>query len=109
MQDRLEVDEDAILVQGAVDDLERLCGEGLLDLFERMITHDRAYHERLERHYEMWKRVVDDPGHPDHHKVRTAAHDDPDFEPARRAGPRVGRNDPCPCGSGRKYKRCCLA
>jgi uncharacterized protein YecA (UPF0149 family) len=21
---------------------------------------------------------------------------------------RVGRNEPCPCGSGRKYKRCCL-
>jgi hypothetical protein len=21
----------------------------------------------------------------------------------------VGRNDPCPCGSGKKYKRCCLA
>ncbi len=20
----------------------------------------------------------------------------------------VGRDDPCPCGSGRKYKRCCL-
>ncbi|MCC5904895.1 MAG: SEC-C domain-containing protein [Balneolaceae bacterium] len=20
----------------------------------------------------------------------------------------VGRNDPCPCGSGRKYKKCCL-
>lgn len=25
----------------------------------------------------------------------------------RRAGPRVGRNDPCPCGSGKKYKKCC--
>ena len=24
-----------------------------------------------------------------------------------RAGPKVGRNDPCPCGSGRKYKQCC--
>lgn len=23
------------------------------------------------------------------------------------AGPRVGRNDPCPCGSGKKYKKCC--
>jgi uncharacterized protein len=23
------------------------------------------------------------------------------------AGPRIGRNDPCPCGSGRKYKKCC--
>ena len=22
--------------------------------------------------------------------------------------PKVGRNDPCPCGSGRKYKKCCL-
>jgi preprotein translocase subunit SecA len=26
-------------------------------------------------------------------------------EPAR-SGPRVGRNDPCPCGSGKKYKKC---
>ena len=26
----------------------------------------------------------------------------------RREGvPKIGRNDPCPCGSGRKYKRCC--
>ncbi len=26
----------------------------------------------------------------------------------RRQGPKIGRNDPCPCGSGRKYKKCCL-
>ena len=24
-----------------------------------------------------------------------------------RTGPKVGRNDPCPCGSGKKYKQCC--
>ena len=23
--------------------------------------------------------------------------------------PKTGRNDPCPCGSGKKYKHCCLA
>jgi preprotein translocase subunit SecA len=23
-----------------------------------------------------------------------------------REGPKVGRNDPCPCGSGKKYKQC---
>ena len=23
--------------------------------------------------------------------------------------PKVGRNDPCPCGSGKKYKKCCGA
>jgi predicted metal-binding transcription factor (methanogenesis marker protein 9) len=22
---------------------------------------------------------------------------------------KVGRNDPCPCGSGKKYKKCCIA
>ncbi len=25
----------------------------------------------------------------------------------RRDVPKVGRNDPCPCGSGKKYKKCC--
>ncbi|WP_420885320.1 SEC-C metal-binding domain-containing protein [Candidatus Protochlamydia phocaeensis] len=23
------------------------------------------------------------------------------------SGPRIGRNDLCPCGSGKKYKKCC--
>jgi preprotein translocase subunit SecA len=26
--------------------------------------------------------------------------------PITRDGPKVGRNDPCPCGSGKKYKHC---
>ena len=28
-------------------------------------------------------------------------------ETFRREAPKVGRNDPCPCGSGRKFKKCC--
>ncbi len=28
-------------------------------------------------------------------------------QPARNKGPKVGPNDPCPCGSGKKYKKCC--
>jgi len=24
-----------------------------------------------------------------------------------KVGPKTGRNDPCPCGSGKKYKKCC--
>jgi preprotein translocase subunit SecA len=27
-------------------------------------------------------------------------------EPIRNVGQKVGRNDPCPCGSGKKYKNC---
>lgn len=30
-------------------------------------------------------------------------------QPIVREGPKVGRNDPCPCGSGKKYKKCCGA
>jgi preprotein translocase subunit SecA len=29
--------------------------------------------------------------------------------PVRREGRKIGRNEPCPCGSGKKYKRCCGA
>jgi preprotein translocase subunit SecA len=29
-----------------------------------------------------------------------------DVQTVRREGPKVGRNDPCPCGSGKKYKKC---
>ncbi len=38
-----------------------------------------------------------------------ATHGDPAESPARpvqRSLPKVGRNDPCPCGSGKKYKKC---
>lgn len=29
-------------------------------------------------------------------------------KPALRVFPKIGRNDPCPCGSGKKFKKCCL-
>lgn len=82
--------------------------DGLLRLFEATMPSDVEYREMLIRHYELWKSVVDDPTHPDHAKVRSEAHGDPTFQPAfRRQEPKVGRNDPCPCGSGKKSKKCC--
>jgi len=35
-----------------------------------------------------------------------------DYQPVQqvvRSGAKIGRNDPCPCGSGKKYKKCCGA
>jgi len=29
------------------------------------------------------------------------------IQPQKNSGSKVGRNDPCPCGSGKKYKKCC--
>jgi preprotein translocase subunit SecA len=38
------------------------------------------------------------------------SHGQPERRPeAVRGGQKVGRNEPCPCGSGKKYKKCCLA
>ena len=33
----------------------------------------------------------------------------PKVEQIRRNSPKIGRNDPCSCGSGKKYKKCCGA
>lgn len=40
-------------------------------------------------------------GHDHHHGVRP--------QTVVREEPKVGRNDPCPCGSGKKFKKCCGA
>ncbi len=36
-------------------------------------------------------------GHQHHHTQQTVVNE----------SPKIGRNDPCPCGSGKKYKKCC--
>jgi uncharacterized protein len=45
------------------------------------------------------------------HFLRRRREDPRDFgtrsDPLQRATPKVGRNEPCPCGSGKKFKRCC--
>lgn len=46
----------------------------------------------------------DSEGHQHHHH---APRDRP--QTVVRASPKVGRNDPCPCKSGKKYKKCCGA
>jgi preprotein translocase subunit SecA len=42
-------------------------------------------------------------------QARMAGAGDMQVQQVVRAGEKVGRNDPCPCGSGKKYKKCCGA
>ena len=37
---------------------------------------------------------------------RQSGGQDAKVETVQRNAPKVGRNDPCPCGSGKKYKKC---
>jgi SEC-C motif-containing protein len=56
---------------------------------EKGVVRDHLEDARFERENGVWKFVTGTQ------------------PPSRRAAPKVGRNDPCPCGSGKKFKKCC--
>lgn len=64
----------------------------LLELVRTVILTDINYVDRLKGHYKMFKE-----------KIREESSLEDEF--LQRYKP--GRNDPCPCGSGKKYKKCC--
>lgn len=45
--------------------------------------------------------------HGDDEESGPSTDDDPPLTPIRNLRTKTGRNDPCPCGSGKKYKKCC--
>jgi len=103
-----------------LDPLNEQCpyAGALLRLVQEVALSDPSYVARLERHYEQVKAAAVDPSHPAYERLRRAQESDDDWISVRgmddfqglAADPvpqPVGRNDPCPCGSGKKYKRCC--
>jgi preprotein translocase subunit SecA len=63
------------------------------------MDHQELIHRERSALRDMDKKGTPAPGSPRKPESRP--------EPARREGPKVGRNEPCPCGSGKKYKKCC--
>ena len=41
-------------------------------------------------------------------KIKPPSKGEGKLQPLVRGGKKIGRNDKCPCGSGKKYKHCCL-
>ncbi len=52
---------------------------------------------------EEWNAIFDEEKQKELYKEQKAS------QTVRNEGPKIGRNDPCPCGSGKKYKKCCGA
>jgi preprotein translocase subunit SecA len=71
-------------------------------LFKVRMTQEDAPATRVAQRTADWQ---ESRGGEDGVASRTAA---PRAEPRAADGQKVGRNDPCPCGSGKKYKKCCL-
>jgi hypothetical protein len=82
-----------------------------------MEKHDRAYRKLWvlkgsRRGEEAKSEEPDEPFDPELYKAPVVELAEPSYAPTapiRRESPKVGRNDPCPCGSGKKYKKCCGA
>ncbi len=62
--------------------------------------------ERAKTIHEAAPSAYDDAGEPDQASTNSSEPGTNKKEPVRRTGQKVGRNDPCPCGSGKKYKAC---
>lgn len=64
---------------------------------------ERLAQSMIFQHDEAVSSLADDPEEQVIDEMQPA----PPQQPIRRDGEKVGRNDPCPCGSGKKYKHCC--
>ncbi|HEY7204920.1 MAG TPA: preprotein translocase subunit SecA [Methylomirabilota bacterium] len=71
-------------------------------LFKVRMTQEEGPSTRVAQQTADWQ---ESRGGEDGVAARPAA---PRSEPRAADGQKVGRNDPCPCGSGKKYKKCCL-
>jgi len=89
------------------DDVEEWFSEGKNDL--RFYTKDWLgfYNEdEIRKRQERWKKEEDQAEAETEDEILEDDVYDP--EPIVRKSAKIGRNDPCPCGSGKKYKKCCI-
>lgn len=81
--------------------LVQIQGSADVDAYEQQQIDERP--QQLEANHPAAQGIADAMGMP----AEDAAPAEPEDATYRREAPKVGRNDPCPCGSGKKYKQCC--
>ncbi|SOD39933.1 preprotein translocase subunit SecA [Nitrosovibrio sp. Nv4] len=61
----------------------------------------------VQYHHAAFEEVLGEEEHPEDSEMAEETQDrQPKHQPFVRQGEKIGRNDPCPCGSGKKYKQC---
>ncbi len=112
-----------------IDDIERAYDDGLVDSFiaspediqdmlqetsdvrlEKLGTD--PYHQLIDdtiEELESWAcfHDVDRSFHREWQAISSITDEEVGIAEPVRVGHKIGRNDPCPCGSGKKYKKCC--
>jgi hypothetical protein len=103
MSDDFPIEDEYGLVCKVRDDEE----EWEVPLMLMDVGKDDPNHQLVED-YDRWFAHRGDFVRPSHPCIRNDYSEEKDEEPEPPPKRRVGRNDPCPCGSGKKFKRCCL-
>mgnify|MGYP001206634877 FL=1 len=80
------------------DDIE------LIDRLESPVEEYRLYNREVEYQMDMIQRYDEFL-----YGGQSRAQREAELQPVRnsKVDPKIGRNEPCPCGSGKKYKHCC--
>jgi preprotein translocase subunit SecA len=89
--------------------MDRIRGEVLNNLF-RSTTNLASFETFLSQLQQKMSGGESPDGSPGVRTPSRAASEENEMKielPVRREAPKVGRNDPCPCGSGKKFKACC--
>jgi len=73
--------------------------------YQRFFTHCQPFVAELSA---LWHRQSSRQSRPEFTEQFNAQPIPPALAKESRVSPKTGRNDPCPCGSGRKYKKCCM-
>jgi hypothetical protein len=94
----------AAFVGDSVEVLSLLYNKDIPEL--RTIRRKREVREKQEE--EHLKELAELEAQAEEHGSYGASPQEGTVTPIRRTAPKVGRNAPCPCGSGKKYKKCCL-
>ncbi|MBF0585033.1 MAG: SEC-C domain-containing protein [Magnetococcales bacterium] len=88
----------------------------VLKLFKDVLLVDADYIDRVKRHYKMMKDYIDcQPSRKGSmlDRLKEGLSSQPNIvqipKPLRNLNRNIGRNSPCPCGSGKKFKQCCLS
>jgi len=79
------------------------------NLFQEMVFTIKENAMRAFSHLRIQAEVTEDEfQHGSENELEySGGEEEKEKKPVRRSEPKVGRNDPCPCGSGRKHKKCC--
>ncbi len=87
----------------------------ILKMFKDVLLVDVDYINSIKRHYELMKDKVNGMSDLEYSVLaeskgimRENSNVFPFPMPVRNFNRSIGRNDPCPCGSGKKFKQCCL-